>query len=479
MKRKLLTLLWAGVLPLLVFTGCRKNTLTSTDGSKQDVYVSKLKKTLDLDNPTSIFIGSAFKMETMAYQNAALWATDAAYGVGLHVHPVGWRNRWDELGPPIAANLVNKNFVYEMDIVDPRGGDWDNVAEVQKMISFGLTCARVTCNVDTKELDMNPNLPTELMNTVIIPFNQLGIPVDILFSPCSPTALEVYNGETHIQRLLNNSRWTNLLFNQAHAQGVALDFPLNYYPTHKQKIVTILQQTITSAHEATWMINCSPPVDNVDLIPRLSAILSEVRSMGIAPKRWICNQFGDPNFAPVAEMNPDGSPQYTAAGAALFLARNTLASGGVTEIFRPELNRYYKITGKQSGKCLDVAGVSTADNAQIHIWGYVGGANQQWKFVPASNGYYKIVSRNSGKLLSAATTANANQINIVQLTDTNGTNQQWKIVYVGDGFKFVNLGTGKDLDVQGFGTADGTNVWTWDYLNGDNQKWFFTPGDLF
>ncbi len=41
----------------------------------------------------------------------------------------------------------------------------------------------------------------------------------------------------------------------------------------------------------------------------------------------------------------------------------------------------YKITARHSGKALDVNGGpgATADGANVHQWGYVGGTSQQWK----------------------------------------------------------------------------------------------------
>jgi len=42
---------------------------------------------------------------------------------------------------------------------------------------------------------------------------------------------------------------------------------------------------------------------------------------------------------------------------------------------------YYKIINLNSGKSLDVESVSTANGANIQVWTYTGGLNQQWQFV--------------------------------------------------------------------------------------------------
>ena len=43
-----------------------------------------------------------------------------------------------------------------------------------------------------------------------------------------------------------------------------------------------------------------------------------------------------------------------------------------------------KISSKLSAKVLDVAGASSAENAKVHQWTYLGNANQQWKLIPVA-----------------------------------------------------------------------------------------------
>jgi len=40
---------------------------------------------------------------------------------------------------------------------------------------------------------------------------------------------------------------------------------------------------------------------------------------------------------------------------------------------------YYRLTAKHSGRCLDVAGVSTSNGANVQQWECHGGDNQKWK----------------------------------------------------------------------------------------------------
>jgi len=71
----------------------------------------------------------------------------------------------------------------------------------------------------------------------------------------------------------------------------------------------------------------------------------------------------------------------------------------------------------------DVADVSTADNALVHLWAYGGGANQQWKAVSEGNGYYHFVNLNSGKCLDMPAASTADSVQFGQYT-CNGTGAQ-------------------------------------------------------
>ncbi len=46
----------------------------------------------------------------------------------------------------------------------------------------------------------------------------------------------------------------------------------------------------------------------------------------------------------------------------------------------------YRLENKCSGKVLDVAGISTALRARIHLWQWWGGANQQWRIEALGDG---------------------------------------------------------------------------------------------
>nr|WP_315971349.1 cellulase family glycosylhydrolase [Paenibacillus sp. N3.4] len=83
---------------------------------------------------------------------------------------------------------------------------------------------------------------------------------------------------------------------------------------------------------------------------------------------------------------------------------------------------------------------------------------------------YKLVNVGSGKALDVNAAGTADGSN-VQIWDDNGTGaQQWVITDVGGGlYKVINTNSNKGLDVAG--TANGSNVQIWSYGGGLNQKW--------
>jgi chitinase len=119
-----------------------------------------------------------------------------------------------------------------------------------------------------------------------------------------------------------------------------------------------------------------------------------------------------------------------------------------------------QITGI-GGKCVDVAGASTANGAAIQLFTCNGTGAQQWS---ASGGTLQAL----GKCMdvTAAGTANGTK---VQLFDCNGTGaQQWTH---SSSNQLVNSASGKCLDATGQSSADGTRLQIWTCSGGANQSW--------
>jgi glucosylceramidase len=120
-----------------------------------------------------------------------------------------------------------------------------------------------------------------------------------------------------------------------------------------------------------------------------------------------------------------------------------------------------QITGI-AGKCVDVAGGSSANGTAVQLYGCNGSGAQQWTVGNADNSV-----RALGKCLDVAAAGTADG-SLVQLYDCNGTNaQKW----TNQAGKLVNTGSSKCLDASGNSSADGTRLQIWTCFGGANQLW--------
>jgi chitinase len=112
------------------------------------------------------------------------------------------------------------------------------------------------------------------------------------------------------------------------------------------------------------------------------------------------------------------------------------------------------------GKCVDVAGASSANGTAVQLWTCNGTTAQQWTHT--GNTF-----RALGKCMDVAAAGTANGTK-VQLYDCNGTNAQaWTV----SGTQLINVGSGKCLDATGVSSADGTRLQIWTCGGGANQQW--------
>ncbi|TDV52148.1 ricin-type beta-trefoil lectin protein [Actinophytocola oryzae] len=120
-----------------------------------------------------------------------------------------------------------------------------------------------------------------------------------------------------------------------------------------------------------------------------------------------------------------------------------------------------RITGI-GGKCVDVAGASSANGTAVQLYDCNGTAAQQWSV--NSDGTIRAL----GKCLdvTAAGTADGTKI---QLYDCNGSNaQKWRVEAAKD---IANVGANKCLDATGGSSANGTRLQIWTCTGAASQKW--------
>lgn len=91
-----------------------------------------------------------------------------------------------------------------------------------------------------------------------------------------------------------------------------------------------------------------------------------------------------------------------------------------------------------------------------------------------ANGTFKIVNRNSGKALDANGNGTADGTQIIQWTYGGGNNQRWTLLNRGSNqYSIIGVASGKALDVNGSSTTNGTKIQLWTYSGANNQKWTF------
>jgi len=114
-----------------------------------------------------------------------------------------------------------------------------------------------------------------------------------------------------------------------------------------------------------------------------------------------------------ATANGTAVQQYTCNGTTAQQYQLAATTGG-----------YVRVNNRGNvSQALDVTDMSTADSAKIQLWAYGGGLNQQWQAVDEGGGYYHFVNRNSGKCLDVPGASTADAVQLVQYA-CNGTGAQ-------------------------------------------------------
>ncbi|WP_437729748.1 non-reducing end alpha-L-arabinofuranosidase family hydrolase [Sorangium sp. So ce1335] len=136
----------------------------------------------------------------------------------------------------------------------------------------------------------------------------------------------------------------------------------------------------------------------------------------------------------------------------------------------------YTIVAAQSGKCVEVAGGSTADAAGLQIATCNGSTRQQFRMESAGGGYYRIRNVNSNRCMDVAGASTSDGARVQQYSCWSGENQQWSFADVAGGaVRLTARHSGKALDVYARGTADGTAVVQWSSNGGTNQQFRVVP----
>ena len=136
---------------------------------------------------------------------------------------------------------------------------------------------------------------------------------------------------------------------------------------------------------------------------------------------------------------------------------------------------YYRLASAvDNSKGLDIAGVSTDNGANAHLWTYGDGSNQKFE-LKYQNGYYTLMALHSGKYIDVANGSNVAGTNVQQYQGNGSDAQQWMLKDAGDGYAYVINKSGLYLDVNGTFSDNGTNVQVWTGNGSIAQKWKLIP----
>ncbi len=127
--------------------------------------------------------------------------------------------------------------------------------------------------------------------------------------------------------------------------------------------------------------------------------------------------------------------------------------------------------------CLEMPGSSTSWGTQLIQWGCNGTINQSWSVEPSGSGWggYRIRSNYNNLCVDIRDYSYANGAAIQQWPCTADWNQSFYKIDLGSGSTvFQNAGTGKVIDVQGYGVNWGSLMTQYQPNWTDNQQ-FVTP----
>ncbi|MFJ6728485.1 MULTISPECIES: ricin-type beta-trefoil lectin domain protein [unclassified Streptomyces] len=115
-----------------------------------------------------------------------------------------------------------------------------------------------------------------------------------------------------------------------------------------------------------------------------------------------------------------------------------------------------------AGKCLDVAGASSANGTAVQLYSCNGTAAQQWTV--GTDGTVRAL----GKCLDVVGGSTANGARLQLWDCTGAANQKWTVTAARD---LVNPQANKCADVTGNTSADATPIQLWSCTGAANQKW--------
>lgn len=165
----------------------------------------------------------------------------------------------------------------------------------------------------------------------------------------------------------------------------------------------------------------------------------------------------------------------------------TLSAGDIAGIrfLYPQLGgnqvqaKSYFLQMRNSGKCVDVAGSSKDNLADIRLWDCNRTGAQTWQLVDGGAGSFFLKNANSNKCADVDAWKTDSGANIIQFECRNTPNQRIYLQPTSGGwYRMVFAHSNKCLDVDGASSATGANIHQWDCLaNAPWQEVGFFPAN--
>jgi hypothetical protein len=131
----------------------------------------------------------------------------------------------------------------------------------------------------------------------------------------------------------------------------------------------------------------------------------------------------------------------------------------------------FKIREKNSGKALDVRGVSMGNKACLIQYKDNNGDNQKFAAFSLDDGCFILAAMHSGRVLDVSGGSQNSKVPIIQYDYHGGDNQRFEFEDAGNGYCTIKAKhSGKALDVRGGSQASDVPIIQYDYHGGDNQK---------
>ncbi len=213
-----------------------------------------------------------------------------------------------------------------------------------------------------------------------------------------------------------------------------------------------------------------------------SAYSQGIGSTGSTPMTWAVTSGSLPGGLSLNSSTGMISGTPSAASDSAFTLQATNAAGTSSRQFSLSVNAkttsaWVNLVSQNSGKCLDVTGMSESKGVQLQQWTCEGTANQQFQLTSVQGGY-EITAKNSGLQLNVngGTAVTQDGAAIIQWPYSGASNEIWSLAPNADGsYSIKVLSSGKCVDVAGISQSDGALIQQWACWGGANQKWSLVP----